>query len=72
LQNNKLALKEYGDNHVFAMADNSFSSGRHYVEFSLESEPDQKNIIVGISLARTNMNFTLSDTKNFWGYILSE
>jgi hypothetical protein len=54
------------------MADRAFNSGRHYVEFSLESEPDQKNIIVGISLARTNMNFTLSDAKNFWGYILSE
>ena len=54
------------------MADKSFNSGRHYVEFSLESEPDEKNIIIGISLARTDMKFNLSDTKNFWGYILSE
>lgn len=72
MQNNTIALKEYGDNHVFAMANRAFSSGRHYVEFSLESEPDQKNIIIGISLARTNMNCNLNETKNFWGYILSE
>lgn len=55
------------------MADRCFNSGRHYVEFTLESEPDEKNIIIGISLSRTDMNFNLSvDTKNFWGYILSE
>lgn len=67
-----MALKEYGDNHVFAMADKSFNSGRHYIEFTLESEPDEKNIIIGISLSRTDMNFNISEAKNFWGYILSE
>lgn len=69
--NNSTAFKQNGDEHQYALTNLGYSSGTHYIEFTLETEPDEKNVIVGLSQARQDYYFN-SDCKNFWGYILSE
>ena len=71
LNNNSTAYKQNGDEHQFAFANRGYSSGTNYCEFTLESEPDERNIMIGISLARTDYYFS-QDCKGFFGYIPSE
>ncbi len=69
--NNSTAFKQNGDEHQYALTDCGYSSGTHYIEFTLETEQDEKNIIIGLTQARNDYYFH-SDCKNFWGYIPSE
>lgn len=66
-----LAYKQNGDELQYALASRGFSSGRHYCQFTLDTEPDERNIIVGVTLSRLDFNFA-ADSKNFWGYVPSE
>lgn len=68
--NNTRAHKQTGDEHQYALINKGFSSGRWYFEFLLETEPDEQNIIVGVSLARKDYYYT-TDCKNFWGFVPS-
>ena len=41
-----------------------------HTEFILETEPDERGIIIGVSLARDD--YGLDEITKFWGYILSD
>jgi hypothetical protein len=69
--NNSTAFKQNGDEHQYALTDYGYSSGTHFIEFTLETEPDERNIIIGLTETRHDYYFN-SDCKNFWGYIPSE
>ncbi len=72
LQNQQhTAFKQSGDELQYAICNQGFSFGKHYCEFSLEAEPDEKNIMIGITLARMDLYFS-SECKGFWGYVPSE
>ena len=58
------------DDFEFCLAEPGFKYGRRYIEFILESEPFEKNIMIGISLYRNNFRF--NESKDFYGLILSE
>jgi hypothetical protein len=68
---NSTAFKQNGEEHQYALTDLGYSSGTHYIEFTLETEPDERNVIIGLTQARNDYYFN-SDCKNFWGYIPSE
>ncbi len=69
-KNNSSAFKQTGDEHQYAFINKGFTSGRWYFEFLLETEPDEQNIILGVSHARTDYYFT-TECKNFWGFVPS-
>lgn len=62
--------KSYGDDIQIALTKKGCSHGKMYTEFFLDSEPDERNIIIGVSTKRTDFN--LGTVTDFWGYILSE
>jgi hypothetical protein len=71
LENNmSSAYKQTGDEQQYAFINKGFCSGRWYFEFLLETEPDEQNIILGVSLARKDF-FYSTDCKNFWGFVPS-
>lgn len=71
--NNSTAYKQTSEEHQYAFASRGYSSGINYCEFTLETEPDEKNIIIGVSLSRQgNDYYYSSDSKTFWGYTPSE
>lgn len=65
------AYKLNGDEHQYAIANKGYSSGLHYCEFILETEPVERNIMIGVTLQINDYYFS-DDSKNFWGYIPSE
>ena len=66
----KIATKMDIDDFEFCLAEPGFKYGKRYIEFILESEPFEKNIMIGISLFRNNFRF--NDSKDFFGFLLSE
>jgi hypothetical protein len=68
---NSTAYKQNGDEQQYALADKGYTSGCHYCEFTLETEPDERNIMIGVSLARNDYYYN-ADAKNFWGFVPSE
>ena len=69
--NHQTAYKQTGEEHQYALTDKGYSTGTNYIEFTLETEPDERNIIVGVTHARSDYYFN-ADSKNFWGYVPSE
>jgi len=69
---NSTAFKVGSDDHQMILADQGFKSGRHYCEFTFETEPAEKSIIVGVCLSRNDFYFSIADPKGFWGFIPSE
>jgi hypothetical protein len=69
--NHQTAYKQTGEEHQYALTDKGYSTGTNYIEFTLETEPDERNIIIGITTARNDYYFN-SDCRNFWGYVPSE
>lgn len=67
-----MAFKETGDEHQFAVCDKGYTNGKKYIEFKLETEPDENNIIVGVTKARIDYYCNLDDCKNFWGFLPAE
>lgn len=65
-----VAYKSGGDDLQLALIDKGYNRDSSYTEFVLETEPDQKGIIIGVSLARED--YYLNDITRFWGYILSD
>lgn len=70
--NNKVALKQGGDEHQMALTEQGYSFGRIYCEVILETEPYEKSVIIGISQKRTDFNLNPNDVKGFWGFVLSD
>lgn len=66
----KLASKMDTDDIEFCLAEPGFKYGRRYIEFILESEPIERNIIIGVTNYRANYEF--NESKNFYGFMLSE
>lgn len=71
IQNKTTALKQSGDELQYVICNKGYSSGTNYCEFILEAEPDERNILIGVTLARSDFYFS-SECKGFWGYVLSE
>ena len=70
IENNIYANKSYGDDAQIALIDKGFNYGISYTEFILETEPDERSIIIGISIKRKD--YFLNEMNNFWGFILSD
>jgi hypothetical protein len=68
--NNSCAYKQTGEEHQYALLNKGFNSGRCYFEFILETEPDEQNIILGVTTGRSDYHYT-TECKNFWGYVPS-
>lgn len=72
IENNlSTAYKQTGEEHQYALTDKGYSCGTNYIEFTLETEPDEKNIIIGVTHSRSDYYFN-SDCRNFWGFVPSE
>jgi hypothetical protein len=69
---NKVAFKLGGDEHQFAITEQSYSTGKHYFEVFLETEPYERSLIIGVTTSRSEYNFNPSVVKGFYGYVLSE
>ncbi len=69
---NKMAYKLGGDDHQFALASQGFSSGKHYCEFTLETEPYEKSVIIGVTLKRNDFYLNSNEMKGFYSFVLSE
>lgn len=69
---NRIAMKQGSDDHQFVFCDKSFNTGKCYTEFVLLTEPYERSIIIGISLKRMEYHFNPAESKNFWGFILSD
>lgn len=69
--NNTVAHKQNGDEHQYAIANRGFNSGCVYCEFTLDTEPVERNIMIGVTTERTDYYFNC-DARGFWGYVPSE
>ena len=70
---NSVAHNQSGnEDHLLVLCDRGYKSGNHYIEFTLETEPCETSMIIGITHIRSDYYFNLNDYKNFWGYIPSE
>jgi hypothetical protein len=69
---NKVANKLGADEHQFAMSSLGYSSGKHYCEFLLETEPYEKSVIIGVSLKRVDFYLNPNDSKGLYAFVLSE
>jgi hypothetical protein len=70
IENNIYANKSYGDDAQIALIDKGFNYGISYIEFILETEPDERSIVIGISIKRKD--YFLNEMNNFWGFVLSD
>lgn len=70
--NNSTAFKIGTDDHQMILANNSFKTGRRYFEFSFETEPAERSVILGVCLSRNDYYFSYNDPKGFWGFVPSE
>ena len=70
IENGNRAHKPNGDDIQLALIDKGYSRDISYTEFILETEPDERGIIIGVSLARDD--YGLDEITKFWGYILSD
>ena len=70
IENNIYANKSYGDDAQIALIDKGFNYGISYTEFLLETEPDERSIVIGVSIKRND--YFLNEMNNFWGFVLSD
>ncbi len=69
---NKVAYKMGGDEHQFALTTQAYTSGKHYFEVLLETEPYERSVIIGVTLKRQDYILNPSDVKGLYGFVLSE
>jgi hypothetical protein len=69
---NKIAFKQGSDEHQIVISDQGYSLGKTYCEFILLTEPYEKSVIIGVTPKRVDYNFNPNESKNFWGFILSD
>ena len=70
IENNIYANKSYGDDAQIALIDKGYNFGISYTEFILETEPDERSIVIGVSIKRND--YFLNEMNNFWGFVLSD
>ena len=67
---NSVAHNQSGiEDHLLVLCDQGYKSGRHYIEFTLETEPCESSVIIGVTYMRNDYYFNMNDYKNFWGFI---
>lgn len=69
IENNNIIHKLFGEDPQIAFVDKPISNVL-YVEFSLESEPDEASVLIGIAVERSD--YYVDDYCGFWGYVLSD
>lgn len=70
---NSVAHNQSGiEDHLLVLCDRGYKTGKHYIEFILETEPCESSTIIGITHLRSDYYFDINSHKNFWGYIPSE
>ena len=70
IENNNIIHKLYGEDSQIAFVDKPIKSDVHYIEFALESEPDEGSVIIGVAIERSD--YYVDDYYGFWGYVLSD
>lgn len=70
---NSVAHNQSGnEENLLVLCDRGYKSGKNYFEFTLEAEPCESSVIVGLTHLRSDYYFNINDHKNFWGFIPSE
>lgn len=70
IENNNIIHKLFGEDSQIAFVDKPIKNDVHYVEFSLESEPDEASVIIGVAIERSD--YYVDDYCGFWGFVLSD
>lgn len=70
IEDNNIIHKLYGEDSQIAFVDKPIKNDVHYIEFLLESEPDEGSVIIGVAIERSD--YYVDDYYGFWGYVLSD
>lgn len=70
IENNNIIHKLFGEDAQIAFVDKQIRTDGLYVEFSLESEPDEASVLIGLAVDRSD--YYVDDYCGFWGYVLSD
>ena len=68
----KTALKINTDDPHYILGNRGYSSGRHYFEINLLTDPMIRSIVVGFSYKNDDKNIFSLDIDKFYGFILSD
>jgi hypothetical protein len=71
-QGYKTAFKINTDDPQYALGNFGYSSGRHYFEINLLTDPMIRSIVVGLSNKFDENSLYLNDKKTFYGFVLSD
>jgi hypothetical protein len=68
----RTAFKINTDDPQYVLGSIGYSSGRHYFEITLLTDPMIRSIVVGFSIKIDEKNLFTIDIQNFYGFILSD
>ena len=68
----KTAFKVNVDDPEYALGNTGYSSGRHYFEIKLLTDPMIRSVVVGLSNKLDNKNLYSYNFQKFYGFILSD
>ena len=68
----KIASKVNTDELKYVLGNIFYSSGKHYFEVNLLTEPIDDSVIVGVATKKNPMDNYICDVHNFYGIILSD
>ena len=68
----KIATKVGTDDPQYILGNMFYSSGKHYFEVNLLTDPIESSVIVGVATKRNPIDKYLYDVQNFYGLILSD
>ena len=71
-QGYKTAFKTTTDDPQYVLGNNGYSSGRHYFEINLLTDPMIRSVVVGFSNKKDDKNLFGVDIVQFYGFILSD
>ena len=71
-QGYKTAFKTTTDDPQYVLGNNGYSSGRHYFEINLLTDPMIRSVVVGFSTKKDDKNLFAVDIYKFYGFILSD
>ena len=71
-QGYKVAFKVNTDDPQYILGNFGYSSGRHYFQISLLTDPIIRSIVVGLSNKKDENSFDIYNIEKFYGFILSD
>ena len=71
-QEYKTAFKINTDDPQYALGNYGYSSGRHYFEINLLTDPMIRSIVVGFSNKKDESNLFTPNIEKFYGFVLSD